>query len=80
MTSGPGPFTLVGRGLSKRVREPWLPIPIVWTIRLAVLAEYGNMSSPTVLFILDRLRRRRSGVARVLPWRLDRVLPLKRHY
>jgi len=25
---------------------------------LAVLAEYGNMSSPTVLFILDRLRRR----------------------
>ena len=22
-----------------------------------VLAEYGNMSSPTVLFILDRLRR-----------------------
>jgi predicted naringenin-chalcone synthase len=29
---------------------------------LAVLAEYGNMSSPTVLFILDRLRRR--GAAR----------------
>ncbi len=24
----------------------------------AVLAEYGNMSSPTVLFILDRMRRR----------------------
>ena len=24
----------------------------------AVLAEYGNMSSPTVLFILDRLRKR----------------------
>ena len=29
---------------------------------LAVLAEYGNMSSPTVFFILDRLRRR--GAAR----------------
>ena len=28
----------------------------------AVLAEYGNMSSPTVLFILDRLRR--EGAAR----------------
>ena len=27
---------------------------------LAVLAEYGNMSSPTVLFVLDRLRRRRA--------------------
>jgi predicted naringenin-chalcone synthase len=26
----------------------------------AVLAEYGNMSSPTLLFILDRLRRRRA--------------------
>ncbi len=25
-----------------------------------VLAEYGNMSSPTILFILDRLRRRRA--------------------
>jgi predicted naringenin-chalcone synthase len=25
---------------------------------LSVLAEYGNMSSPTVLFILERLRRR----------------------
>ena len=28
----------------------------------AVLAEYGNMSSPTVLFVVDRLRRR--GAAR----------------
>ncbi|HEY2882272.1 MAG TPA: type III polyketide synthase [Pirellulales bacterium] len=28
------------------------------TDSLAVLAEYGNMSSPTVLFILERLRRR----------------------
>jgi predicted naringenin-chalcone synthase len=27
----------------------------------AVLAEFGNMSSPTILFILDRLRR--SGIA-----------------
>ena len=26
----------------------------------AVLAEFGNMSSPTVLFILDRLRKRRA--------------------
>jgi predicted naringenin-chalcone synthase len=26
----------------------------------AVLADYGNMSSPTVLFILDRLRQRRA--------------------
>src|SRR5690606_11106646 len=26
----------------------------------AVLAEHGNMSSPTVLFILDRLRRNAS--------------------
>ncbi len=31
------------------------------TDSLAVLAEYGNMSSPTVLFILDRLRRRRAA-------------------
>ena len=31
-----------------------------------VLAEYGNMSSPTVLFILDRLRR---AGARALAWR-----------
>jgi predicted naringenin-chalcone synthase len=28
---------------------------------LAVLAEYGNMSSPTVLFILDRLWRRQAA-------------------
>lgn len=27
----------------------------------AVLAEYGNMSSPTVLFILDRLRKRNAS-------------------
>jgi predicted naringenin-chalcone synthase len=27
---------------------------------LGILAEYGNMSSPTVLFILDRLRRRKA--------------------
>jgi predicted naringenin-chalcone synthase len=27
----------------------------------AVLAEHGNMSSPTVLFIVDRLRRRHAG-------------------
>jgi predicted naringenin-chalcone synthase len=27
----------------------------------AVLADYGNMSSPTVLFILDRLRSRRAA-------------------
>jgi len=25
-----------------------------------VFAEYGNMSSPTVLFIVDRLRRRQA--------------------
>jgi len=25
------------------------------------LAEYGNMSSPTVLFIIDRLRRRNAA-------------------
>ena len=31
------------------------------TDSLAVLAEYGNMSSPTVLFILDRLRRRQAA-------------------
>ena len=37
----------------------------------AVLAEYGNMSSPTVLFILDRLRRR-SACARAWRWRLGR--------
>jgi len=31
------------------------------TDSLAVLAEYGNMSSPTVLFIIDRLRRRNAA-------------------
>jgi len=25
-----------------------------------VLGEFGNMSSPTIIFILDRLRRRRA--------------------
>ena len=29
-----------------------------WRTRTAVLAEFGNMSSPTVLFILDRICRR----------------------
>ena len=30
------------------------------TTSVAVLADYGNMSSPTVLFILDRLRRQQA--------------------
>ncbi len=28
-----------------------------WAVSEAILAEYGNMSSPTILFILDRLSR-----------------------
>ena len=31
-----------------------------YAISQEVLAEFGNMSSPTILFILDRLRRRNS--------------------
>ena len=28
-----------------------------WAASESILAEYGNMSSPTILFILDRLRQ-----------------------
>ena len=31
--------------------------PRLWPSRAQVFAEYGNMSSPTVLFVLDRLRK-----------------------
>jgi len=35
--------------------------PETTTVSRDVLAEYGNMSSPTVLFVIDRLRRRQAS-------------------
>jgi predicted naringenin-chalcone synthase len=46
---GPKILTAVEQGLS-------LPANALVASR-AVFSEYGNMSSPTVLFVLDRLRR-----------------------
>lgn len=38
-----------------------LPDQVVATSR-EVLAEHGNMSAPTILFILERLRRQNGGL------------------
>ena len=46
-----------GRASSRRSRKRWACPEASLATSRAVFAEYGNMSSPTVLFILDRLRR-----------------------
>ncbi len=46
---GPRILTAAGEALGLQREQ--------WAASEAVLAEYGNMSSPTILFILDRLRQ-----------------------
>ena len=46
---GPRILSAAGEALGLRREQ--------WSVSETVLAEYGNMSSPTILFILDRLRR-----------------------
>ena len=46
---GPRILSAAGEALDLRREQ--------WATSEAILAEYGNMSSPTILFILQRLRR-----------------------
>ena len=51
-----GRFTPAGRRFSPRSRNRSGLPPRPWPPRAACSPSYGNMSSPTVLFVLDRLR------------------------
>ena len=59
-TSAPGRSTPAGRASSTPWKRAWACREPPWKRRGPCCREHGNMSSPTVLFILDRLRAARA--------------------
>ena len=56
--SRPGPCTPAARASSSRSPQATGIGRDDYAISQEVLGEFGNMSSPTILFILERLRQR----------------------